>query len=313
VDTAVPGIDGGFVLKANDADMTTLLKLDPTGGVTWERPVNYGFLFSAGESGYVMDEMYDSAGEESERYLLFDKDGNELWEVSAPSMLEEAAGMPDGGVVLLLWWHECGIRKVAPSGAVEWVYVFDDNPTTICATVDGKVAVLCWGNANDLRYDALYLVDGQGALVSRQEFTPGSFPEGVLNMQAACNGDLVLTGMWDDAAYVARLDASANVLWKTAIPEANFWGVEVVAPMQDGTIVVGGAPWTGVEPLQGTFLVKLGVDGQREWSRRLDGDNLRSITQADDGGSLLAGNLGYQFWLVKTDAQGQSIACRPQE
>ncbi|NQS98928.1 MAG: T9SS type A sorting domain-containing protein [candidate division Zixibacteria bacterium] len=93
-----------------------------------------------------------------------------------------------------------------------------------------------------------------------------------------------------------------------------------VQQTSDGGYIVAGETYSFVpDPYQNIYLIKTDADGDTIWTRIIGGDwgdVGRSVQQTTDGGYIVAGtseNFGgnWDFYLVKTDANGDTLWTRP--
>ena len=98
-----------------------------------------------------------------------------------------------------------------------------------------------------------------------------------------------------------------------SVAEANYDNAASVQPTSDGGyILVGETESFGVGGYK-AWLIKIEPNGDQKWSKTLGGTgdgSANEILQTSDGGYILAGGTAsykpgdYDFWLVKTDVNG---------
>jgi len=102
---------------------------------------------------------------------------------------------------------------------------------------------------------------------------------------------------------------SSSQEWNKTFAEPSMYSP--VIQTQDGGYAIAG--YTGVFPNYDAWLAKLDSTGDLQWSRTYGGsddDEAYSLVQTSDGGYALAGYTnsfgagGSDFWLIKTDSQG---------
>lgn len=129
--------------------------------------------------------------------------------------------------------------------------------------------------------------------------------------------------------WIVRVDSSGNKLWDKdfgGTKDDLFASLDVTS---DGGFILGGGSWSPVsgDKTQGKqgevdyWIVKTDISGNKQWDKRFGGtslDYLTCIRQTDDGGYILGGDCfsevsgdvsqvsrgGYDYWIVKTDANG---------
>lgn len=143
-------------------------------------------------------------------------------------------------------------------------------------------------------------------------------------VQQTTDGDYVLAGRTDSFGagsydfYLVKTDANGNSLWSRTFGGSSFDYCYGVQQTLDGGYVLAG--WTYSFGAGGNFwLVKTNADGDSMWSQTFGGDNSDacwSVQQTAEGGYILAGctsSFGvysWDFWLVKTDSNGDSLWSR---
>ncbi|MBU0507227.1 T9SS type A sorting domain-containing protein [bacterium] len=143
-------------------------------------------------------------------------------------------------------------------------------------------------------------------------------------MCPAGDGGFLLAGYTSVAGspdfWIVKVDADGTPLWDHRYGGAlddRCWDVQ---PTTDGGYVLAG--WTSSFGAGGGgdfWLLKINSEGDSLWSRTFGGSNIDycySVKQTTDGGFVLAGYtssfgaLNHDFWLVKTDANGDSLWSR---
>lgn len=142
-----------------------------------------------------------------------------------------------------------------------------------------------------------------------------------LALTESSDGGLVMAGVSNSDACLAKSDANGNLLWQHIyggpLPD-NFWSV---AQTDDGGYIMAGtsghaAP--GGSPGD-VYLVKTDVAGELEWSHTYGGPNDErglDVAETTDGGFIIA---GYRFasdndkssaYLIRTDSEGDTLWTR---
>ncbi|HTF03214.1 MAG TPA: T9SS type A sorting domain-containing protein, partial [Bacteroidia bacterium] len=126
------------------------------------------------------------------------------------------------------------------------------------------------------------------------------------------DGGFAMCGSWNglgsDSAVVIKTDASGNLQWLTKIiPEPGRAVAHDLVQIQDGSILV-----TGFTTSNG-FLAKLDATGNLAWQKIYGNDDgvLFAIQEMNGNGFILGGttaaNGTADFWLVRTDANGDTL------
>ena len=123
-------------------------------------------------------------------------------------------------------------------------------------------------------------------------------------------------GSWD--FKLVKTDPAGIPNWITTYSTGNLDYCYDMEPAADGGYILAG--YTGSFILSYNFmLVKTNSDGDSIWCREYGGPNAEycyAVQQTTDGGYILGGKTAsfgagyYDFWLVKTDANGDSVWSR---
>ena len=126
-------------------------------------------------------------------------------------------------------------------------------------------------------------------------------------------------GVGDYDFWLVKTDANGDSLWSRTFGGSSRDECMSVRQTSDGGYILGGHTWSFGAGNYDSWLVKTDASGTEEWSRTLGGSNgdyCASVQQTSDGGYVLGGytqsyGVGdYDFWLVKTDANGDSLWSR---
>ena len=114
----------------------------------------------------------------------------------------------------------------------------------------------------------------------------------------------ILAGSSKNDLRLVKTDANGNMQWQRTIRGSGYnSGYSAMQTSDDGYIIAGNNFW----------LVKTDTEGIEQWSRTFRGKkfgSVSSVRQTSDGGYILAGSTksydvgSYDFWLVKTDEDG---------
>jgi len=150
----------------------------------------------------------------------------------------------------------------------------------------------------------------------------GSESDECYSVQQTDDGGYVLAGYTDSFDFgssdfwLVKTNAVGDSLWSRKYGGNHADECHSVQQTTDGGYVLAGYTASFGAGSFDFWLVKTNADGDMLWTRTFGGSNLddcKSIQQTSDGGYVLAGYTGsygagnVDFWLVKTDANGDSL------
>jgi len=119
--------------------------------------------------------------------------------------------------------------------------------------------------------------------------------------------------------WMVKIDANGDSLWSRTFGGQGDDECASVQRASDGGYVLGGSTFSFGVGNWDFWLIKTDADGNSLWSRtygRIYTDICQSVQQTTDGGYILAGYSGPilgandEFWMVKTDSDGDSLWSR---
>jgi hypothetical protein len=131
-------------------------------------------------------------------------------------------------------------------------------------------------------------------------------------------GVTVSFGSGSGDSWLVRTDANGDSLWSRTFGGSDYDYCSCVQQTSDSGYILGGITVSFGAGGYDAWLVKPDVSGNQLWSRTFGGsdyDYCFSMQQTLDGGYILAGltfsfGAGGDFWLVKTNADGDSLWSR---
>ena len=174
-----------------------------------------------------------------------------------------------------------------------------------------------WGDAWIIK------VDVNGDSIWSRVFGSDSF-DAFYAIQQTSDGGYILGGYSHapDTGYpglwIVKIDANGEHLWD-ALFGTNYEYCKAIYQTDDGGYVLGGT--TSVRGSGGTdfWLIRADAEGGELWNRTFGGyadEICYSVRQTHDGGFIMAGSTnsfgsgGQNYWLVKTDSNGDSLWSR---
>jgi uncharacterized delta-60 repeat protein len=147
----------------------------------------------------------------------------------------------------------------------------------------------------------------------------GTDDDKAYSVQQTSDGGYIVAG-WTRSfgaydIFLIKTDANGNIIWAKTYGE-TYWGEAYsVQQTSDGGYIVAGSTtsFTGWDDI---FLIKTDANGNVIWAKTYGGtgdDWVYSVQQTSDGGYIVAGwtdsfgTGGYDFILIKTDANGNII------
>ena len=258
------------------------------GGFSEER---YCSVIQTPDNGYVLTGATRSFGVGFWDFWLVmtDENGDSLWSRTyGGEELERCYSMVqtiDGGFVLA--------GETTSFGAGEedfWLLKTDANGDSLWSQTYG-------GSESDRCQAMVQTIDGGFALAG-QTWSSGA-------------------GEWD--FWLVRTDANGDSLWSRTYGGSRFDVCNALIETPDGGFALAGHTSSFGSGYQDFWLVKTDENGDSLWSRTFGGEHreaCQSIVQNTDGGFLLAGCTGtigsgnLDFWLIRTDANGNSLWSR---
>jgi predicted secreted protein len=120
-------------------------------------------------------------------------------------------------------------------------------------------------------------------------------------------------GAGDCDFWLVKTDANGNMEWNQTYGGAAYDRAFTLVETSDGGLALAGNTGSFGAGDYDFWLVKTDANGNMEWNCTYggtNGDSAHSLVETSDGGLALAGNTGSfgaggdDFWLVKTDANG---------
>jgi hypothetical protein len=119
--------------------------------------------------------------------------------------------------------------------------------------------------------------------------------------------------------YLVKTNSQGDTLWTRTYGGSDYDFAYPVQQTADGGYIVAGFTWSFGAGLCDLYLVKTNSQGYVQWTSTYGGsdyDEARSAQQTADGGYIVAGTTisfgagGGDFYLVKTDSQGDTLWTR---
>jgi len=298
------------------------------GGANYD---NAQSMVQTGDGGYALAGVTGSFGNGSDCWLVkTDADGNVQWNktcsVDASDEVNSLVQTGDGGYALAGWtgsWPDTDMQliKTDADGNVQWNKTFggtsQDEIWSLVQTGDGGYALagctISFGY-NQIADFWLVKTDADGNVQWNQTYG-GAASDAARSLIQTNDGGYALAGFTYSFGYhrnllLVKTDQSGNEQWKYYGGEfgGNICTAWSVVQTNDNGYTVAGCSGNC-----DFLLVKTDGTGNMQWNKTYGGIGCEiaySVVETSDGGFALAGYTesfgagGKDFWLVKTDADG---------
>lgn len=227
------------------------------------------------------------------------------------------------GSVVFSASHVQPARSLEPP-PTEWTRTYggtnDDSAEWVIQTVDGGYAIAghTYSYSSGVVDAWLIKTDSAGQLQWNKAYggTGGDYIKSVVQTN---DGGYVLAGITSslgvgqDDFWLVKTDSGGETLWSKAFGGAGLDWAYVVIQTSDGGYMLAGVTNSSGAGSCDAWLVKTDSAGTMQWNRTYGGtdyEEARSVVQIGDGGYVFAGSTSsygagdYDFWLVKTDSNG---------
>jgi PGF-CTERM protein len=232
----------------------------------------------------------------------------------------------DGGYILAGHTQSYGagssdfwLVKTDSNGNEEWNKTFGgpnaDGARSVQQTSDGGYILAGRTRSYGAGSDDAWLVktDSNGNKEWDKTFG-GPYEDGAVSVQQTSDGGYILAGWMESCslgpynAWLVKADSNGNEEWNKTFGGPYDNEANSVQQTSDGGYILAGE-----RELYDAWLVKTDSNGNEEWGKFFGGpywDDAKSVQQTSDGGYILAGSTmsygagAYDFWLVKTDSNG---------
>ena len=303
------------------------------GGAEWDCGCS---VQQTNDGGYIVAGHTDSWGAGGVDVLLIKTDarGNDVWQRTfGGGGIDEGHSVQqtsDGGYIVAGHTESYGagsydvyLIKTDADGDSLWTRTFGgsslDQGFSVRQTSDGGYIITGYTYSLGAGICDVYLIktDGEGNEEWQRTFGGINYDRGEC-VQQTSEGGYVVTGIygtgWFYDVYLIKTDADGDSLWTKTFGGsylAEDYGCSVQQTFDGGYIISGFTCSYGGQKL---YLIKTDEDGNEEWFRAYGGGQSgNSVDQTSDGGYIIAGYTQgyspnfYDLWLVRTDANGDSL------
>ncbi len=211
---------------------------------------------------------------------------------------------------------------------VAWSKTFggtdDDGASSVQQTSDGGYIIAGSTGSYGAGSNDFWLVktDSDGKKVWDKSFG-GTSHDRASSVQQTFDGGYIIAGSIDRTipaggadVRLVKTDSSGNKVWDKTYGGSGGYLANSVQQTSDGGYILAGSTGSYDTGDWDVWLVKTDSDGNKVWDKTFGGtatDSASSVQQTSDGGYILAGHTGYygtgeyDFWLVKTDSDGNKV------
>jgi hypothetical protein len=213
--------------------------------------------------------------------------------------------------------------KTNKQGDEEWSYTYGgldiERGYSVIETNDNGYVVSGSSGSNSNKHLFILKTDSLGSELWSQTIvdTTSFFNEGYCIREVNNNG-FIVTGMSFDSndqhLYLLKVDSIGNKLWSKTYNGLNeAWGASLDLTTDGGFVITGMTQSNSASSSKDVYLLKVDSIGDEEWSQTYGGSDVDEgyyVEIMNDGGYLISGltksfgSGGYDFYLIKTDSQG---------
>jgi len=333
--------DNGFLvleMVAADTWKIKLVKLDPEGGIAWEREYtgiepdtrSGGFSLAGNSNGTI---FLSGPGDPRGIWTIeTTADGTEIGRRAFGITPREVSPVPE------TTWREPYVQsgflvKTDANGAELWNTTFGDtrmqDPYSVRQTADGGYMVAGSSMNDGMHSDAwLIFFNDKGQKTGRVVVSSDGLAE-IRSAQVLPDGGFILAGKrdasgWESATMMLiRTDKTGSKLWEKDMPDLPIGGGEFVSRTSDGGYIVSGSFQSREHRSPDGVILKTNTDGSIIWNRTFGGpgqDHIPGAAETPDGGyiAVLATTEGDRVdtftssaTLIRFDKTGTVVWSRP--
>jgi PGF-CTERM protein len=333
-------LDGGYILAGRTVSSWKsrrdiwLAKTDTNGNEQWNKTFELdgyegtSYVWQTSDGGYVLaGNIHTEKNPDPNGKIVYtgsdvsiiktDKDGNPEWNRTFLGLKDEWAWIiqqtSDGGYILIGSTESYGSGKsdiwlvrTDHEGEEQWNRTYGGNssdwPNSVQETFDGGFIIAGNTESYGAGHTDLFLVktDLNGNEQWNRRFG-GWNHEFHSHLEQTTDGGFILGGWtltFDGNYWLIKTDADGNMQWDRTFDQR----LESFLQISDGCFVFTRV--TGSEQDRKILLTKTDPEGEEQWVKSFEGDNIHSVLQTSDGGYVLAGDKDSDLWLVKLSKEG---------
>lgn len=291
------------------------------------------------DGGYITTGPTMSFGAGSwDVYLVkTDSNGEVIWTKtfggSGEDWSQRVQQTSDSGYIIVGWTSSFGaggldiyLIKTDINGNLVWQRTYGgldwERGYWVQQTVDGGYIISGWTESFGAGSRDMYLIktDANGNAIWTRTF--GGYDEDFArSCQQTADGGYIVGG-WTysfgvngQAVYFVKTDANGNAIWsKTIDGPGDDHCNSIIQSVDGGYLLAGGTTSFGAGGWD-VYLIKTDATGNTVWSKtygRYGDERMHHVKPTSDGGYIIVGFTtsfggGYDFYVIKTDANGDSV------
>jgi len=292
------------------------------------------------DGGYIITGITYSFGAGlSDVWLIkTDASGDTLWTKTIGGIWSDwglsVQQTTDGGYIIVGYTNSFGagngniwLIKTDTTGDTLWTKTFGGNDSesghSVQQTTDGGYIITGYRDTYGISWLDVWLVktDASGDTLWTKSFG-GSSREVGNSVQQTIDGGYIITattystGAGNGDIWLIKTDISGDTLWTKIFVGSKLDGGSSVRQTVDGGYIIVGGKESPAGIFNDVWLIKTDASGDIIWTKTYGGDFEdygTSVQQTTDGGYAIVGNTdsfgsgGFDIWLLKTDALGDTL------
>ena len=330
---------------AGDKDFY-LIKTNENGDTTWTKTYGGSetdecqSVKQTTDGGYIIAGTTNSfvAGDKDYYLIKTNENGDTIWSKTFDNSKYDNAfstlQTTDGGFVIVGYTQQTGnssydvyLIKTDASGDTIWTKTYggtqSEFPHYVNQTSDGGYIITGSTFSNTLGSQDVYLVktDEYGDTLWTKAYG-GTGSDVAEHVQQTPDGGYIIagytesfgTGSYD--AYLLKTDSLGDTTWTKTYGGVDFDKATSVQQTTDGGYIIAGMTKSYGAGNMDVYVIKTNENGDTLWTKTYGGNNYdlaSSLKQTTDSGYVIAGltasfgNGNYDFYLIKTDINGDTI------